>query len=355
MPETRARRHSLAGKAGEIRIFKLFPGSGEDPIQGSLCHRPLANRGGGYISCSHEWGSKVESAQIIVDEVERHVTKNLHMMLMNVRKRDSIVCLWVDALCIKQNDEDEKRDQIRLISKIFRAAETTIAWLCGPNQKVHSAFEIIARRAAQAKEAFGRPMFTVEPLQDHEWTAVLELFRQSYWTRRWIIQEVLLPVNLTLQCGQQQLKWSTMETFLDSFGPGEQRDPRWKDLDDSIVGRLWKDRSTLHQFGGGLNLANLLWNYRETKCSKNKVNDTVYAFLGLVHDGHLLYHGQDDPRRLYRDVIRTCNRTGFELQVFGLFLEAVLKLPQKGNVTVQIELHHGQRGSRSPGTALVCA
>lgn len=56
------------------------------------------------------------------------------MALRNDRKQ----YLWVDALCINQQDPQEKTHQVQLMGKIYSLAESVLVWL-GPDDK-HSRF-----------------------------------------------------------------------------------------------------------------------------------------------------------------------------------------------------------------------
>ena len=39
--------------------------------------------------------------------------------------------LWIDALCINQNDERDKTDQVKVMAQIYENASRTLVWL-GP-------------------------------------------------------------------------------------------------------------------------------------------------------------------------------------------------------------------------------
>jgi hypothetical protein len=67
------------------------------------------------------------------DQAEIPVTPNLETALLHLRKEGEVRKLWVDALCINQDDLIEKQQQVRLMSKIYPQARTVLCWL-GPEE-----------------------------------------------------------------------------------------------------------------------------------------------------------------------------------------------------------------------------
>jgi hypothetical protein len=63
--------------------------------------------------------------------------------------------LWIDALCINQDDVNERTQQVRMMGDVYSSAEQVIIWL-GPERKNdQSAVDAIARGhiPAQTDEA----------------------------------------------------------------------------------------------------------------------------------------------------------------------------------------------------------
>ncbi|KAH7012701.1 heterokaryon incompatibility, partial [Microdochium trichocladiopsis] len=82
-----------------------------------------------YEALSYTWGA-TEGIQraITVDNGKIQVTPNLHTALCHLRT-DKPRLLWIDALCINQNDQEEKAQQIALMGNIYRKAEQVVAFL----------------------------------------------------------------------------------------------------------------------------------------------------------------------------------------------------------------------------------
>ena len=67
--------------------------------------------------------------RITLNSSSHNVSSNLFSALRQLRRREEQRVLWVDALCINQNDMTEKATQILLMGNIYSDIESTIAWL----------------------------------------------------------------------------------------------------------------------------------------------------------------------------------------------------------------------------------
>jgi hypothetical protein len=113
----------------EIRLLELRSAtSSADPIECSLRMFSLAATPD-YEAVSYVWGdqSLVEVAR--VNGVEKGITSNLRDLLVNLRHQEVIRTIWVDALCINQDDEQERYEQVKLMERIYREAACVVVFL----------------------------------------------------------------------------------------------------------------------------------------------------------------------------------------------------------------------------------
>lgn len=128
----------------QIRLLRvLSDGDAPDPEQNSSLVRcdlsvhhlkqesPLP-----YTALSYVWGppstmSGSEDDTLVVNGEAIPARKNLLSALRVFRKRKDTTYLWVDAVCINQDDLEEKMTQIKLMGDIYSLAEKTVIWL-GP-------------------------------------------------------------------------------------------------------------------------------------------------------------------------------------------------------------------------------
>jgi len=122
-----------------IRLLRLLPNEDEKaPIQCQLFHCSLQKSGKRtypYDALSYVWGGPDKPRFISISEhnsTSRHdfpVTENLHEALSRLRYRSTERTIWVDAVCIDQENDREKEQQIQFMAKIYGQANCVVAWL----------------------------------------------------------------------------------------------------------------------------------------------------------------------------------------------------------------------------------
>ncbi|KAF2135365.1 uncharacterized protein K452DRAFT_239048, partial [Aplosporella prunicola CBS 121167] len=116
----------------EIRILVLSPNNGslDSPVRGRLVTRSLENRPN-YLCLSYTWGKQDSKKSISLDGYRFPVGENLSSALHQIRRRDEEIKIWIDAICINQNDIPERNSQVEMMGQIYSAAKKVLVWL-GP-------------------------------------------------------------------------------------------------------------------------------------------------------------------------------------------------------------------------------
>ncbi|KAF1937176.1 HET-domain-containing protein, partial [Clathrospora elynae] len=112
----------------EILLVKLQPGRWTDPIVCELTNAQLDFAK--YQALSYVWGSPRATRSIRLDGPTYPVTSNLESELRHQRERfgDELV-LWVDALCINQEDVEERTQQVQLMGLMYDKCTEGIVYL----------------------------------------------------------------------------------------------------------------------------------------------------------------------------------------------------------------------------------
>lgn len=99
----------------EIRLLVLKPGAENEPIQ---CHINTVNRSSepAYQALSYMWGSDKYPKYIDVSGATVAVGKNLWNALKSLQLKRKARVLWVDALCINQENIPERNSQVLFMS-----------------------------------------------------------------------------------------------------------------------------------------------------------------------------------------------------------------------------------------------
>jgi len=164
-----------------IRLLRLLPHEDKyAPIQCQLFNYSLQgsdNRSHPFDALSYVWGGSNKPQFIFIGEDGLPVTENLHRVLSHLRHHSIERIMWIDAVCINQEDEREKEQQIQFMAKIYGQANRVVVWLGEAAENSDEALEEI--RAAGRK--------TTNPLTDGtNRSAVLALLRRPWFRRIWV-------------------------------------------------------------------------------------------------------------------------------------------------------------------------
>lgn len=138
-----------------------------------------------YEALSYVWGNPNDTQSILVNGHDFQVTQSLYTALLHIRDDQLVRRLWVDAICINQNDDDEKASQIPLMRDIYGYAYRVLVWLGDVADNNDEAFETI--RLAGEQALYGNtPLQQSTPVSESNKTACLELLRRDWFRRIWI-------------------------------------------------------------------------------------------------------------------------------------------------------------------------
>jgi len=121
--------HQLAPDSKQIRILNIKSTNDNEPIK---CSLEVVNveTDTGFTALSYVWGTyAIQPDTIICDDIRFEVTSNCHSALWHLRKKLGSFRIWVDAICINQQDGDEKSQQIPLMGDIYSKSALVYVWL----------------------------------------------------------------------------------------------------------------------------------------------------------------------------------------------------------------------------------
>lgn len=118
----------------QIRLLELHPSVYDDLA--IVCQlRPAQCSDSEYDALSYTWGNNSKHKSISLNKVTHFsVTDNLYAALRRLRWTDRPRTLWIDALCIDQENMDERSQQVQLMGTIYRQAKRVIVWLGDANE-----------------------------------------------------------------------------------------------------------------------------------------------------------------------------------------------------------------------------
>ncbi|KAF2751035.1 hypothetical protein M011DRAFT_191332 [Sporormia fimetaria CBS 119925] len=115
-------------RSGQIRLVELFPGQWSDPIRCRLSYALLDDEPD-YYALSYVWGPPHVTRDVWLDGISYPATKNLESALRHLRYLYPGLRFWIDALCIAQDDIQERTEQVGMMANIYRACTEVLIYL----------------------------------------------------------------------------------------------------------------------------------------------------------------------------------------------------------------------------------
>lgn len=240
-----------------IRLLLLHPAQSES---GHIeCELRDATVDDDYVCLSYVWGQPDEGYTVIINGRPLRVRINLYKFLQQARKKH-LGWLWIDALCIDQENLAERTHQVQQMGSIYSRASRVISWLGSSPD--------MANVLRNVESYFVRRNWVDERDLD---TDVGILFAHEYWTRAWVTQEVILARRHTLMADGCRLPMNHLHPLL---GP----------IDDSRhLIRLLQLQNVSPRYFEGRSLIHLLDEFRMQDCAIP--HDRVFSLLALCGQG----------------------------------------------------------------------
>lgn len=211
------------------RILILSPGSGSQPFHGRLEVGDVEQWTNTYEALSYTWGTEESVTCIWLDGRPLSIKPNLEKALSYIRLPDLARRVWIDALCIDQTNVDERTRQVQYMTKVYKHAARTIAWIGAKSPGIELAFDAIKAMASvreMVKEDIsagpGRQIddetskeimaATVASLPEGTMQSLVDLYARPYLARSWVIQEVSVCSWAVAKCEELEV------SFLDLIG-----------------------------------------------------------------------------------------------------------------------------------------
>jgi hypothetical protein len=225
------------------------------------------------------------------------ITPNLYNALIRLRPvpGSKTRCLWIDAICINQNDVQERAQQVQIMDRIYASARHVIAWLGESVDADEGAIEAIAKIANYASNHLNHhpgEFDHAEIMSDFlrggelpslsEMAAVGSLFSRRWFRRLWVLQEVTMAKEVLFICGHLEIDWYNIAQACEILSQTDLSRSPGANLGIRGYGMItfveWQ-REMLAE-GSRLSVLDALDYGRLFKCSLGR--DRLYAFFGMI-------------------------------------------------------------------------
>lgn len=181
-----------------------------------------------YFAISYAWGNPLlDRKTVYINGKPHEVGSACHYALkQSLRPRGY---LWIDSICIDQDNLIEKGHQVAMMGDIFARAKVTYACI-GPQFSIkHDLLEELVRLwRSMGEHELGKPSAynTTGQIEAQRWWelwcmdhprdvsrllfVIREFVARPYWKRLWIIQELVLSQNAVICFGESRQPWRVM-------------------------------------------------------------------------------------------------------------------------------------------------
>ena len=284
----------LSGHA-HTRIIELEPASNPwEPLHCSIKEVDI-NLYSDYSAISYTWGEPNFTEELIVARTHAFpITSNLRDALTRFRHENKRRCLWADAVCINQKDDEEKSKQIASMSLIYRRAASVLVWL--GNYPEAAANLKSLKRLSQAIDQ------RLRHSQDFDAQVLKHLGVLStvpWFSRRWIIQEVVHNPETVLHCSSEDLDWVRFVLLITGIPTVPPEFASIRTMAD--LWKAWVLASADEAENPEEELLGYLNDFEKFQCADAR--DRVFALAGLIRS----------PREPYPRYLQDCGLTAEEV------------------------------------------
>ena len=324
-------KYSPLPTPGSIRLITLLPGPQDAPLS---CCISLTDIGSPetYEALSYEWGPEAELFPLYCCCEDHSLTNshnagtempsvdysdgfacmairiNLREALLRLRYGDKARRLWIDAVCINQEDNAEKSVQVGQMKDIYSQASLVIAWLGkddGQTGEVMDAACVIHRYYLQQALSEREPRLLREDEfscrnrtsykkapktkpTEKAWEGAGKLLLRSYFTRLWIVQELVVAHRAQVICGAFLIDYRCLRDLMVAAYEYTKslQGSNWVFWNRYLNGDATAVLSLQYNMRSGWSdkvepedLAWLLWRTRSLKCADPR--DKVFALLNI--------------------------------------------------------------------------
>jgi Heterokaryon incompatibility protein (HET) len=211
---------------GAIRILRLYSSSSNNPQVECELLTPSEestqnadfSRTIPYEALSWCWGTDPKTKYISIRKGQKtyakYISPNLFSALRALRHHQRNRNLWIDAICINQDNLDEKNHQVEMMNKIYGNATKVCIWLGDPSKSSERALKFIKEEVLKLQDF---DELCSSRAHSHKWRSLLELMQRDWFSRRWVVQEIALARRAMIYCGTDKISWSKFAVAVELF------------------------------------------------------------------------------------------------------------------------------------------
>lgn len=244
--------HPPLPSSDSVRLLSILPAATQAPLETALVSIPLKSTTPlVYDALSYIWGPPSDRVDIRCNDKTVSITQSLSEALLHLRSETDNCTLWIDQLCINQENILERDQQVTLMGDIYSLARKVVVWLGPSDDETGTVWTLLQKVSElqhfEAHEVYDLALKKPQPLQAQnsrlsssgyhraadaqpklsslkdsrelpdlptgdspEWKAVERFLQRSWFSRMWTYQEVVLSRICIVRCGSYSMTWSDL-------------------------------------------------------------------------------------------------------------------------------------------------
>ena len=187
-----------------------------------------------YIALSYTWGKCGLPQDFLCSGARLSLQQNLSDALQQFQRSGIDKPIWIDAICINQQDIAEKEHQIPLMAQIYSKAFKVYVWLGGATRSDEEAFSLLPSIVEILENADDKVLNLSQPWKPSVqlaysqlglpppaspiWPTIGRIITRPWFKRLWVLQEVLLAANIDVFCGGARVAWKYLARLEQQIG-----------------------------------------------------------------------------------------------------------------------------------------
>ncbi|QDS73470.1 hypothetical protein FKW77_008990 [Venturia effusa] len=289
---------SLDRARHQIRLLKIC--TGEPKVIACELHHFDSAKAPPYRAISYTWGTPEFSVAIALNGLSFHVRQNLWNFLHVAEYKYPNRWMWIDAICIDQDNMTERNWQVQMMQGIFGRAQEVLSWtgvagggrissglLAMIDTGFYSTYTVEHdvdkggllsndRNDADFRIQGKKTRHFIEFVEDNYW-AIQDFFSRAYWRRIWIIQEVRFAQKHSVMSGRTTITASKLNQFITSI----KNRASWKGWERVLSYQYAWDVLNPPTDVSEFSLSNIVRTYQKSLCTD--LRDRVYGIMSLVN------------------------------------------------------------------------
>lgn len=258
-----------------------------------------------YDALSYTWGSPDKPHKLRIGNSNLPIGENLRAALLMLRDPYWHRSIWVDAVCINQDDVKERNHQVHIMKRIYSKAASVVIWLGPGNLSSQAAIDLIIKR--NWPDGYDDSMKRKELLEnkDQSLRRLSAIFKRRWWKRIWIVQEVVAARELVILCGKDILPWAFVRRACNEIRQSEFSSGEKAKLLRNSGYRNYTALDNFRARRGTMSLTKYLQCTKDYEASD--MRDKLYALIGVASDispEDIVPDYAKSPRVVFLDLVR---------------------------------------------------